>query len=176
MLCKLNNFSSSGKKKNRFANFINFDWKFLVHQNPELHPDFKNGVTALLIDKTPELVKWTPATLEEVSQTSIESIFFSSTPPFDNPPLVNLPRLHPGNAYKSYPHAKFSLPSELEIQDVVTGNASGSGKYALTKEEVVKVLTRGRNGKIGVREKVEEVLNRRSTVGEGNTLNWRYEM
>lgn len=113
--------------------------------------------------------------MEEVSQTSIEKIFFSSSPPFTNPPLVNLPRLHQGTAYKSYPHAKYSLPSELEIQEVVTGSAGVSGTYALTKDEVIKVLVRGRNGKLGVREKVEEVLNRRCTIGEENTLKWRYK-
>lgn len=153
-----------------------FASRFFLSQNPEVHPDFLTGVTHLLISKSTGRAKWSPSTLKEVSTDSIKNIFFSDPPPFKNPPLPLLEGLPVGSsskaAYKAYPHAKYSLPSELEIRKVVRGEHKSSDGKAMTKKEVVDLMVRESNGKVGVREKVSEVVDRSCTVGIADTLKW----
>ncbi|GAA6004778.1 hypothetical protein JCM10207_001011 [Rhodosporidiobolus poonsookiae] len=146
-----------------------------------VHPDFKTGVTDLLIKKIkPEEQRpaWSPSTLEEVSDDKLQQIFFSNKPPFTSPPLPNLSfkksrRARPTALAPFYvsPHARFALPRERDVEKVVKGEDAGSDDYAVTKEEVVERLSRRWNGKVGVKEKVEEVLSRRTVEGEQKTLN-----
>ncbi|GAA5978219.1 hypothetical protein JCM10908_004277 [Rhodotorula pacifica] len=148
--------------------------------NPDIHPDFLTGVTDLLIRKIkPEDQRpaWKPATLEEVSDKHIQETFFAHPPPFKNPPLPKLDfsrKNRPGAyaAYKNSPHAKWALPSEREIEKIVKGEDAGSNGYAVTKQEVIDRLLHRTNGKVGVKEKVEEVLRRKTIVAEEQTLKW----
>ncbi|KAM0792322.1 hypothetical protein ACM66B_005006 [Microbotryomycetes sp. NB124-2] len=145
--------------------------------NPEVAPDFKIGVTHNLIQKKRDSrPAWSPSTLEEVSDSHITKVFFSNPPPFTTPSLKRLAFAHKRAAgekpFKQYPHAKYSLPSENDIKDVVTGEAKGSGKYALTEKEVVKEVSKRWNGKVGVEIKVREVLSRRCKTEEGGTVKW----
>ncbi|KAL8291820.1 hypothetical protein RQP46_002078 [Phenoliferia psychrophenolica] len=141
--------------------------------NPEIHPDFKEGVTALLIEKRPPV--WSPPTLSAVSDSSILSTFFSSPPPFSNPPLPPISFATPGGpAYKAYPHARFSLPSEEEIRAFVVGEAKGSGDHALNRSDLIGKVAATRAGKVGVKEKVDEVIRRKCEVGQDGYLKWRY--
>lgn len=140
--------------------------------NPDLHPDFKTGVTHVLVDRSKDRAAWQPAALEDVSLESVRATFFSNPPPFANPPL---PRLTfgkgGGQAYKTYPWS-FGLPTEAEVKDVVTGDAKGAGDLAKTAEEVVAWFVSRRKGKVGVDEKVREVLSRKTKAGEGGVLRW----
>lgn len=140
--------------------------------NPDLHPDFRTGVTNLMIDKSKTRAKWSPSELKHVKLDGLRSTFFSNPPPFSNPPL---PRLNFAQsdrpAYKDYPW-HFGLPTENHIRDVVTGDARGSGDLAKTREEVVHWFVRETKGKVGVEDKVNEVLSRKTTAGEGGTLKW----
>ena len=129
-------------------------------------------MTHLLIDKLKTRAAWKPSTLEQVKLASIQTLFFSDKPPFDNPPLPKIASLKSAPSYKAYPHAKYALPSEKEIQDVVTGDTAASGKYAMSAEQVIEFLVKARNGKIGVREKVEEVLHRQCRPGLEGTIKW----
>lgn len=148
---------------------------FEDQQSPEVHPDFKEGVTNLLITKTGKRAAWSPATLAEVSDSAILSTFFSSPPPFKNPPLPPISFATPGGpAYKAYPHARFSLPSEDEIRMFVTGEARGSGDHALNRSDLIGKVSATRAGKVGVREKVDEVIRRKCIVGDDGYLKWRY--
>jgi 3-hydroxyisobutyryl-CoA hydrolase len=65
------------------------------------------------------------------------------------------------------------LPSEQYIRDVVTGEARGSGQHAMTEKEVIEKLLKAWKGKVGVREKVQEVIKRKCTVKDGY-LSWTY--
>lgn len=111
-----------------------------------------------------------------MTDAAISKTFFSNPPPFTNPPYSGLAFRHAqrkgARPYKAYPHARFSLPTEDNIRDVVTGEAKGSGQYAMKEDEIVKKLVKQWKGKVGVEEKVREVLKRRCTVGEGETLKW----
>lgn len=129
-----------------------------------------------MISKATGRPKWSPSTLQEVTDASIRKTFFSDPPPFKNPPLPLLEGLPVGSsskgAYKSYPHAKYSLPNEIDVRTIVRGEFKSSDGKAMTKEEVVKMMVNTWNGKIGVKEKVGEVIDRMCTVGAANTLKW----
>ncbi|ORY59438.1 3-hydroxyisobutyryl-CoA hydrolase [Leucosporidium creatinivorum] len=163
---------------------LDIDEVFLMDQriataccSPSVHSDFKTGVTHTLIEKKKtERAPWTPATLAEVTDSSITKTFFGSPPPFKNPPLSKLSFHHTqakgARPYKMYPHAGFSLPTEDNIRDVVTGEAKGSGQFAMKEDEIVKKIVKQWKGKVGVEQKVREVLKRRCQVGQGETLKW----
>ena len=76
-------------------------------------------------------------------------------------------------SFENYPYSKFALPTEEEIRKVVTGETPDAGSVSMTQQEVVDFFLKDRKGKIGVREKVLEVLNRKTTqiVGQEG-LKW----
>lgn len=127
------------------------------------HPDFTEGVSALLIRKpadgqprTPP--KWQTAPLEDIKpEDNIVDPFFE----VDGRQRLNLLSTVD---YSRYPHAKFSLPTETEVEQFVRkGEKSPRG--------VVNYFVELRNGKQGVKEVVEEIL-RRKTVTEAGKAVW----
>ncbi|KPV75729.1 uncharacterized protein RHOBADRAFT_13973, partial [Rhodotorula graminis WP1] len=152
--------------------------------SPPVHPDFRTGVTDLLINKRKpeqgERPSWSPATLKDVSDADIQRSFFASPPPFSNPPVPNLRLAQlrksrpvtPLAPYKQSPHAKWALPSERDVEKIVKGEDAGSDDYAVTRNEVVERLVRRSGGKVGVREKVEEVLKRKTVLADEQTIKW----
>lgn len=127
---------------------------------------------------------WQPASLSEVSDRAIQDNFFRTPAPFELPAVPKLDFSSPSSsstgaaaaptrkAYKSYPYRKYSLPTEKDIRDVVTGDAVGSGDKALTKDEVLRAVEREWDGKQGVRQKVEEVLARKCKSDDAGYLKW----
>lgn len=124
------------------------------------HPDFVEGVSARLIRKPAETPKWTPATLDEVDDAAVDA-FFSKSP--------ELALLKSGSeaSFSHYPHAWIGLPREVEVENLVRdGNVSD-------RAAVVAHFVREKNGKMGVREKVQEILERRTEERQGGGLQWR---
>jgi 3-hydroxyisobutyryl-CoA hydrolase len=108
-----------------------------------------------------------------VRDSDIQRKFFSSQPSTSFPvPELDQPE---GNSYTQYPHAKLSLPTEEYIGLIVRGEAKGSGNYALTTDDVFRRLKKECNNKVGLKEKVEEVLARKTTKAEDGTLKWIYD-
>ncbi|CAG8653964.1 7404_t:CDS:2 [Acaulospora morrowiae] len=127
--------------------------------------DFKTGVKAVLIDKIKEKPKWDPSTLKDITLQDIENYYFSDS----NSKLELLKNI----SYENYPFSRFNLPSEEEIRKVVTGETPDAGSMSMTQQEVVDFFMKDRKGKIGVREKVLEVLNRKTIVKKGQEdLTW----
>ncbi|TVY53329.1 3-hydroxyisobutyryl-CoA hydrolase, mitochondrial [Lachnellula cervina] len=124
------------------------------------HPDFTEGVHALLIrkDKTPEWAE--PSNLEDVKRPAE-----LTTPFFEVDESEKLKLLTDGD-YKEYPHWRFGLPHESHIEAVVK-------KGNRTIPEVVGYFVREKRGKQGVKEVVEEVLARRAYSVEGGKAAWR---
>jgi len=123
------------------------------------HHDFVEGVEARLIRKPAETPKWAPPTLEETNDSLTEEFFRIP------PNVARLPLLKDGN-YKSYPHARFALPSEQAIADVITHTK-------LFPNDAVQYFVDQYNGKDGVKQKLRDVLSRKAVVDESGFVRWR---
>ncbi|KAF8925618.1 hypothetical protein BGZ58_000644 [Dissophora ornata] len=126
--------------------------------------DFAEGVKALLIEKSLN-PQWKPATIEDVDREQMLGVYFRNQAP---KPLS----LSNTVSWREYPYRRYGLPSENDIRMIVTGEAQGSGPLQLTADEVADVCVKKSGGKIGVREKVLEVLSRKVTKGHEGELKW----
>lgn len=124
------------------------------------HHDFVEGVKARLVSKPPATPKWQPATLAEVTDDVVDQ-FFTIPAGESRLPLYN------DVDYENYPHAHYALPSEKEIEKFVRDNS-------LTRKQTVNDFVSKWSHKEGVREKVAEVLARR-TVKTPEGLRWAEE-
>lgn len=119
------------------------------------HPDFVAGVVALLVNKV-DKPKWTPATIEEITEQ--DAIDFVTPVPGEN--RLQLLARGEGTDYTQYPHAGMGLPTEVEVRSVV-------GATKLVARDLVRWFVDGRNGKLGVEEKVLDVVRRKTKTVEG---------
>ena len=124
------------------------------------HPDFVEGVTALLVDKPKRTPNWSPDTIDKVSEEDVDT-FFTHKTDFQ---LLGTEAGSMGQDYNQYPHAWIGLPHEGEVFVPV--------KEGKSREEIVKLFEQRTNGKLGVKEKVEEVLNRKAKEVDGK-LQWQ---
>jgi 3-hydroxyisobutyryl-CoA hydrolase len=112
------------------------------------HPDFVEGVKARLMSKPPRQAEWQPATLAEVSQETVDAFFTMPEGEGRLPLMTN-------KDYNRYPHERFALPSEREIEKFVR-------EHGKSGQQVIEEFAQRSNQKEGVREKVTEVLSRRA--------------
>ena len=121
------------------------------------HPDFEEGVSSLLIHRSKKRPNWQPPTAEEVQASDIDGFF-------SQPPSLKLLRQMGKSKYKAYPHAKFSLPSEYRIIKLIRDRelVEQVNKGSMTIEGMIEACTQCFEYKPGVREKVEEVIRRRT--------------
>ncbi|KAF2161267.1 hypothetical protein M409DRAFT_28305 [Zasmidium cellare ATCC 36951] len=124
------------------------------------HPDFVEGVTALLVDKPKRTPSWSPSTLEQVSNRDVDS-FFSHETDFE---LLGTEAGSNGQDYNNYPHAWIGLPREVDVYQQVRDGSS--------KEAIIEHFEKQKNGKVGVREKVEDILLRKAE-DVGGRLQWK---
>ena len=68
--------------------------------------------------------------------------------------------------YMSYPYRSLGLPLEGEVRDAVVRGEQRNAK------ELVKAFVKGRRGKVGVQEKVEEILARKCASGKTGRVLW----
>ncbi|TBU42068.1 3-hydroxyisobutyryl-coenzyme A hydrolase [Dichomitus squalens] len=124
-------------------------------------PDFKTGVTAVLIEKIKERPQWSPAHIHEVQDSEILETFFKKySPENGNVPSLAPPSYLPKPADLADP-MQFALPTEAEIRSMVDGSHRNSGATTITLDELLGMFTRMRGGKAGVREKILEVVDRK---------------
>ncbi|KAL8795118.1 MAG: hypothetical protein Q9195_002415 [Heterodermia aff. obscurata] len=124
------------------------------------HPDFVRGVSAKLIQKPPSKPTWEPPRLEDVDDSSVDDFFAEGE---DRRMVL----LSAGVSYKEYPHSHLALPSEEEVEHELR-----SEREWKSKKELVKAFFKGRKGKAGVKEKVEDVLARKCAVAKDGRLIW----
>lgn len=130
------------------------------------HTDFVEGVSARLLNKPPTQPNWSPAKLEDVKQADVDQFFEH---PGDE--ALQLVEPHDGaldQRYTDYPHANFALPRESVIRAAVK-EVGKEGSKRVTNN----VLKQWKN-KAGVREKIQEVLARKTSLSkDGKGLSWR---
>ncbi|EKM55322.1 uncharacterized protein PHACADRAFT_255858 [Phanerochaete carnosa HHB-10118-sp] len=125
-------------------------------------PDFKTGVTSVLVTKTKERPAWSPSTVAEVRDSDIAAKFFGQySPQNGTAPSLELPKDVDVELGKTNEPMRFALPTEQEIHQMVAGSHRSSGSTGLTKEELVQKFVSLRKGKTGVREKVVDVVERK---------------
>ena len=123
------------------------------------HPDFDEGVSARLINKPPTTPVWNPASLDGVSERDVDEMF----QPEAGAKKLALIDTGVGD-YSEYP-LSMGLPKEAEVEEVVRQGAK-------RRAGVVKQFWRATKQKVGVREKVEEVLGRCCEEDEQGFLMW----
>ncbi|KAF2664397.1 ClpP/crotonase [Microthyrium microscopicum] len=111
------------------------------------HGDFTEGVNARLVQRSKTRPNWSPNTLEGVKADDVDAFFAG----IDRDTLTFYTSGE-GTKYTEYPHAWLGLPTDQEIEVRLLEGKSGS--------EIVAEFMKQKNGKVGVREKVEEVVER----------------
>jgi 3-hydroxyisobutyryl-CoA hydrolase len=124
-------------------------------------------VKAVIVDRIKERPNWSPATLKDVSAQVVANFFEPKSPYLTLAPELTIPaELTSGTKLKSM---KYALPSEEEIGSVVTAAPFGVIRF----EELLKRFAEKRPGKLGVKEKIYEVVQRRCNVtdnADGNRV------
>jgi len=71
--------------------------------------------------------------------------------------------------YQEYPHQRFNIPNERDVRAVVQ-------RGGLSPNEVVKHMVRERKGKQGVKQIVEEIVDRKTRRGKEGKAEWVDEL
>lgn len=123
----------------------------------------------MLFAKTLERPEWSPAKIKDVTP-EIVSRFFDADSPFlkDVPSLTPPVDLTPGTP--SNPR-QYTLPSEEEIGSVVMGSHATGGGLGVRIDELLARFAELRPGKMGVKEKVIEVVQRKCEVTDNRDGN-----
>ncbi|ORZ35738.1 ClpP/crotonase-like domain-containing protein [Catenaria anguillulae PL171] len=182
------------------AQAFQFEWALV--NNVLRHPDFVEGVTAKLINKSATMPAWPSAkqTPEELASLLV---------PMQHLPALPLAR---PTTYDQYPHRFLALPAEADVRSVVKGEEQHVGDFAfMSVDEVVEFFAThwpfrhlvadgikdlnamrrnaaGANthqaapigdlemqvgaGKVGVREHVREIVERCCSVDEVKGVKW----
>lgn len=127
------------------------------------HPDFIAGVTSLLIDKPKTTPKWNPGSISKTTLDAARGMFTSHQ--------EDLPLLKQGQnaSYHDYPHSWTALPSERDIEAYLAEN------NASNHAAVFKHFAEVSNHKLGVKEKIEEVLRRMTSTDDTGKVTWKYQ-
>ena len=133
------------------------------------HPDFIEGVTALLVSKPKRTPIWSPSSADRISDRAVDAFFTGQQSRLQL--LASDDKAGgPDPDYAEYPHAWLGLPRERLVQAFVEARA-GEGREVVEKA-AVEAFVGGAGGKQGVKEKVEEILRRKTKEGEGGSWGW----
>ncbi|KAI1776330.1 ClpP/crotonase [Hypoxylon cercidicola] len=126
------------------------------------HPDFVEGVTALLISKeNPKpKPKWQPATLEDIEPGSnIAEPFFRLTGGPSKLTLVT------DEDYSEYPYQSFGVPTESDVEMLVK-------EGGWTRREIQKEFVKRKRGRQGISTIVDEILARKTIINDDGKAEW----
>jgi len=100
--------------------------------------DFQTGIRAVLVDRIKGRPDWQPSDLKDVSYSDIISRFFKSSSHYlENAPTLEVPSQESEDLTQMNV-TKYGLPSEQEIQKVVTGTHRTSSGKGLDAVQVMK--------------------------------------
>ncbi|KAK9235199.1 ClpP/crotonase-like domain-containing protein [Lipomyces kononenkoae] len=140
-------------------------------------PDFQTGVSYRLVEKQNGRADWEDASNVDITKfwPKGNEVPESLQATFAELDQLGHDRSAEEVAYKEYPFHN-SLPTEKEVEQFVLGEARNSGPFLATKEEVIEYFLVEYRGKIGVREKVAEILDRKTQIVKGHEdeqlINW----
>jgi len=139
-------------------------------------PDFITGVKALIVDKSYERPNWSPANLDDVSAEIVANFFEPNSPYLTLAPELTIPA-ELASGTKLDP-VKYALPSEEEISGFVKGTHVTGSSSGIQFNELLRRVAELRPGKVGVKERLYEVVQRRCELtdnADGNRvwLKWK---
>ncbi|KAK9453664.1 ClpP/crotonase-like domain-containing protein [Dipodascopsis uninucleata] len=136
--------------------------------------DFITGVTHRVVNKRSDKPDWQPVPQDkEVKEKFFK---FKRDDELLSQHYDTLEGIVPSESvYSHYPY-KNGLPSESEVQGFVLGEDSNSGPFLMTKNEILRHFLDEYQNKLGVKEKVMEILDRKTSVVQGHEeeglVNW----
>jgi 3-hydroxyisobutyryl-CoA hydrolase len=135
--------------------------KFLVTK------DFHEGVEATFTSKPRRKPQWQPSQLAGISEQDIDQLYFIEP----SPNTLSLPSKLD---LRHYPYARLALPTEEEVRLAVTGEGTEFKLEGRLKDEdeIVSWFVNGHKNKWGVREKVLDILQRKTVQTEEEGLVW----
>lgn len=136
-----------------------FERDYSIASHFMTRPDFASGVSARLIDKPPRAPTWDPQMVEDVRDQNVDSYFRR-----EGQERLGL------SGDLSY-SVQLGLPGEGEVKKAVVEGMEYSEADAARKIVVAKMM-REQRGRPGVKEKVEEILDRKCGVGSRGELVW----
>lgn len=134
--------------------------------------EFIEGVNAKLISKPARPPKWNPPTLERVSEEIVHE-FLGHRP---NSVIDGNRFLHPEHN-GLYPRHHYGLPAERHIHDYIVRSDDTGKPFHVSAAQVLAYFVHKTRGKYGVREKVQEVIDRKTRQDPTNPefITWVYE-
>jgi 3-hydroxyisobutyryl-CoA hydrolase len=136
--------------------------KFLVTR------DFHEGVQATFLNKPRRKPEWEPKNLSDVLDEDIDRLYFSHLAP-------NQLTLAARKDLRHYLHARYSLPTEEDVRLAITGEGPEFRLEGRLKaeEDIVSWFVNGHKGKWGVKEKVLDILDRKTILTEQDGIVWK---
>lgn len=106
--------------------------------------------------------------MEEVTEEIVNRFFSPHSQFIQNAPTIT--DLQAGRGATE--RFSYTLPTENEIRDVITGVDPDSGTMGYTVDDLLEYFHDSRRGKIGINEKVLEVVRRKTTVVDNDDGNF----
>ncbi|KAF3908573.1 hypothetical protein ABW21_db0208502 [Orbilia brochopaga] len=138
--------------------------RFMDHNS---HPDFVEGVEKQLAKADESGYKpkpvWSPATLADI--TDEEALWYLGIDAAAQG--LDVIQVEPENDYLHYPHGWIGLPSENGVKLILE---AGDAK---TVEQLVEKVVEQWDAKVGVREKLADIVARKIKVNEAGFAEWK---
>jgi len=131
----------------------------------------------VLLERIKERPNWSPSSVQDVTKDLVDRFFEPASPYLASAAELAFPaELTSGTLANPF---KFTLPSEEEIGQVVMGLHTSGGGMGMRYDELVARFAALRPGKIGVLNKLREVVQRRCELtdnADGNMvwLKWKH--
>lgn len=130
------------------------------------NPDFVTGVSARLLTKPPIKPLWQPPTLDAISNSDVDQFFLVEG-------RQRLAMLGEDARWTEYPF-RYGLPVEKDVRAVVEeGRTTPNKKMNFYRDtEIQEVFKKRFRGKIGVRQKVQEIIERKCGFNKEVGIAW----
>ncbi|KAJ7632999.1 3-hydroxyisobutyryl-coenzyme A hydrolase isoform 1 [Roridomyces roridus] len=156
-------------KTQTLAEALNMELKIATAFCNGASPDFGTGVTAVLVTKSKGRPDWKPSSVEEVTDEIVERFFSPHSKYLANAPTVELDA---GRGASERTQLRYTLPTEDDIRDVITGADPDSGDMGYTLDDLLEYYHDSRAGKLGVAEKILEVVERKTSLVDNKDGNY----